>query len=400
MQTRVEQLRKPRAARRTRGIALMLVVAVVAVASVLGMAVLSSAALQSQAKGNSIRATDAQYLAESGIHLALYYLNNPDKAPSLVAGVYPGQNGVTFGADVNGTVDLAVTNVGTDLYEITSTARAGPNPAKRTTRSLKVRVLVKTAYVVKHAANFWTNFTVPALMTIDGDVRCDGTLTNNGAVSGDIYANGSNVAGWKQAPGYPTKSVPTITHINLHQQLGAATPYYTYRDSNGVVQTGTPEIITGPITGALVPAPTNPKNVWFVNNNVTLGDCVINGTIVVRGGGRTLTVTGNAHITPHEGMPGLIVSNSIRFQADSLPKSLVVDGLCWTGNNIVTTGVEAYNCHLEVNGALMMAGPGPAVSNLYNGTIAVKYVPQNVNLPDLAVSNRIPQSIKIVRWGI
>ena len=63
--------------RHSRGFALLVVVAVVALASVLGFVMLSSATLQNRASANQGRLTSADYLAESGLNIAMYYLQYP-----------------------------------------------------------------------------------------------------------------------------------------------------------------------------------------------------------------------------------------------------------------------------------------------------------------------------------
>src|SRR5262249_36609123 len=179
------------------------------------------------------------------------------------------------------------------------------------------------------------------------------------------------------------------------------TPYYTYRDANGATQTGHPQLIGATVTGTLTPAGDNPMNVWYANNNVTLGDCTVNGTIVVRGAAKVLNLTGNPRVTRHDGLHGLLVSNSIRLLQGTGTKRLTVDGLCYTGNNITSTGMTAYDCEMIVNGALMMSGPASSpITPLYVGTITVNYLPQNVNIPDFSNTNKVPQSVKLVRWGL
>jgi len=62
-----------------RGVALMLVMGVIVVAAVLGYAMLSHASLTQQVSANSTQTVAAQGMAESGVNLAIYYLQNPEK---------------------------------------------------------------------------------------------------------------------------------------------------------------------------------------------------------------------------------------------------------------------------------------------------------------------------------
>ena len=65
-----------------RGMALVIVTIVVGVAALMGYALLGSAALESQVSSNSTTLAQAECLAESGINLAMLYLQSPSKAPA------------------------------------------------------------------------------------------------------------------------------------------------------------------------------------------------------------------------------------------------------------------------------------------------------------------------------
>src|SRR5271156_3838177 len=67
--------------RRRRGMALVLVVAVLAVAAVLGYAMLSANTLQAEISSNLMNAAGAEYVAESGVNVGMYYLQWPASAP-------------------------------------------------------------------------------------------------------------------------------------------------------------------------------------------------------------------------------------------------------------------------------------------------------------------------------
>src|SRR5688572_17227136 len=115
--------------RRATGFALMMVVAVVAIASVLGFVMLTSASMQGRAGSNHTKMMSADYQAESGLNIAMYYLQQPGHAPSQSADGYWGG----FNADYtlpNGmpcNVSVAVTRDATDpwTYDVTSTAAVG-----------------------------------------------------------------------------------------------------------------------------------------------------------------------------------------------------------------------------------------------------------------------------------
>ena len=177
-------------------------------------------------------------------------------------------------------------------------------------------------------------------------------------------------------------------------------PYYTYVDGYGVTQTGKPQALPAVVTGTLTTLPANPLGIFYSKNNITLGDCVVPGSIVLCGANKNLTISGNAIVHHSTGMAAVIVPGSLQFNADAMPKSLVVDGLCWIGGNITSTGAVASNCLLQIDGSLMMYSPTASISGSVLGTINVNYVTQHVQVPTFSNVNCTPQSVAIVHWGM
>lgn len=379
----------------------MLVVLAIGLATIMSVAVLASTSLHLQVEANILAAAQANSLAESGVNVGIYYLQHPADAPLLnSSGFYPGQNAVGFGADVPGTANISVTNVGTNTYDVT--AVASTTASSQLTRSLSARVYVKAEYQQTVAASFAGNFTLPTFMTITGDVRCDGVLSLavGSSVSAVIQAAGSNAPIWDSLPAYPLKAAPGLTDLNIYNTLGNATPTYQYVSAAGIVETGTAQLLSAVETGSPTPAPTNPKNVWYANSSVTLTNFVLNGTLVLRGPSAKLIIVDTAKITARANMPALVVESAIQFLSDAIPKSLTVDGVAWIGEQVATTsGLDAWNCELKINGALLTGPNVHGVSNKYHGTVSVDYVPANVNVPNLSAVGSTPSSVKILRWG-
>ena len=108
------------------GLALLLVISVLAFAAIVGFAMLSTASMQAQTTLNSNLALSADALADSGIDLACYYLLNPTKAPKVVppGGYYDGGT-ISFGPGMPGTVELTITALGNNDYRIVSVGKPG-----------------------------------------------------------------------------------------------------------------------------------------------------------------------------------------------------------------------------------------------------------------------------------
>ena len=133
---------------RHHGLALMMVIAVIAMASLIGYAMLSNAALQAQAAGNHERSAVADYLAESAVQTAGYYLQRdlsgmPSSWDDTSGYTIRAQNLTVSGVD--GSFDIAVTpTTTTDVYQVVATGRSsGSSPLTRTVTS-NVKVIRAT----------------------------------------------------------------------------------------------------------------------------------------------------------------------------------------------------------------------------------------------------------------
>src|SRR5438045_3403998 len=111
--------------RKPRGMALMLVVILISIATVMGYALLATSSMQAQISNTTVMAASADSLAESGVNLAMYYLQNPLTAP-LTPGqsFWHGDTGISLGSTVVGTCDVSVTQLTPLTYQIVSTGRS------------------------------------------------------------------------------------------------------------------------------------------------------------------------------------------------------------------------------------------------------------------------------------
>ncbi len=170
------------------GMALFLVIGVLAFAAIIGFAMLSTASMQAQTTLNSSLALTADSLADSGLDLACYYLLNPDKAPKAVPlGSYYDGGTISFGSRMPGSVDLTITPLATaGDYQIISTGRAAT--ARNVAHTVTATVHINPGYQVKSIVGFSQNGTLPATATVNGDIQCNGTLVNLGVVNGNVLS--------------------------------------------------------------------------------------------------------------------------------------------------------------------------------------------------------------------
>jgi hypothetical protein len=407
-----------------RGIALILVVAVLGIAAIMSYAMLSSAALQAQVGGTSRLLVSADSLAESGVNYALYYLQHPEAAPSLTNGHYAGETGVSLNGDSSGTFDVTVsekdkdgtTSLPTNTYLIKSIGKTAD-----VARTVYAKVYVKTKYRVVSALSVNNNMSIPVTVgvniaddtapgfvrkTTDPLVRSDGSL-NFGLLNslvGTVASVLSNATTTVSVPKYPVQAAPTLSGSNQINTLKSYTTYkwkgVTYNADQLTWDPLNETITTGNINA-------NPLNVWYTTSNRNLkGNCTINGTLIVANG-RTLKITGNTTITAkpdpstgHAPMPALVVDKDISFEGAS--RVLTVNGLMWVSNQVTANALTGLNWKLIVNGALMLPGQpavaGTQISSLLTGTVNLKYVQANVDLPDLSDKDQVPQTVKMLSW--
>jgi hypothetical protein len=407
--------------------ALMLVLAAVAAASIMGYAILANSAMHAQASSNGALIASADALAESGVNLACYYLEHPERAPVLSSGVYPGQSNVSLGD--GGVVNISVSQTDENgvllpprTYRVTATALVGP-PGRGVQRTLRTTVYVDSRYEVRHALATNSDFRLPLLQSVEvrddsGYARADDSalIRSDGhfqadlltSVFGNVAAASSNLSLSRllPLPTYPTRAVPTRTgdsQLNLLKNI----PFYTYNGQTYQMQQLTADQTNYTFNGNLA---TNPLNVWYTTSSRRLsGNCRLPGgtLIVVGSGNRNLTISGkftaSARPDPSTGrpvLPVLVIDNDLIFA--STDRELVASGVVWIGGNISQTGVanlvNPFN-KIEISGALMFAGAPSAIHSSYTGSFDVHYERSQVqDLWDLCDTDRIPQSVKILSW--
>ena len=140
---------------------------------------------------------------------------------------------------------------------------------------------------------------------------------------------------------------------------------------------------------------------WYARgNDIWLADCDLAATIVTLGSSRVI-VAGAAHVVPAGPLPAIVASGGVRFCSDLPANALAVDGLLFCGGNIDTTSdAVAYNCTINIRGALMMAATNGAISDQYHGTIDIAYDAAHLSLPDLTPVDQTPTRVKVLRWGM
>jgi hypothetical protein len=385
--------RKVVAPRRRRAFALVHVMIVVAMASVLGLAMLSGSALQVQQGINARLAGEADALAESGVNLAMYYLQYPSRAPALKSGYWPGGTGMTLGAASHGTFDVAVSRDMSDpqVYYVTSTGKAssGAGAPGQIARTVKAKLRVQPGLQVRHGLLAGGNLTLGLNVKVtSGNVIVDGSLANYGIVLNTAWARSFPVLGsilkWLQLSAEAKVELPRPATIEKYDA-------YVYADGRAYPRE---RLAVSAITSTTLGSHSaNPLGVYWSEGGLTLGDNVtVNGTLVVQGD--LILNGGNVKITAPPGQPALIVTGSIRTRSN---RSMTVNGVTWVGGSITGDAGLSLLTSLAFNGALMFGGASSVIDASAGTTVDVRFDPTRVNVPDM--DKELARGVTFLRWG-
>lgn len=378
---------------RRRGVSLMVVTVFVGVASVMGMAVLSSQTLQTQASASADLAAQAEAMAESGINLGLYYLqnlNDSSKCPSGVGSATYRENTVGIGGGVDGSFDLTInynSRTFPTRYTITSIGKAKG-------REAILRTLLTTVDVnyFGYGLMLWntsSTTTIPASVKVEGDVFALAGVQNNGTISGTLYSNSISGSGSATA----TRASTGATYTPVPATVSHYFPLYTYyKDARSYAPTTLlPVSMANTTLGVNLIA--NPAGIYYHAGDLELaGNVRITGTLVVTG---KLYVSGTGNsITATANYPALIVDSDISFK--STGAQLSVSGLVCTGAKVGKAS-SVTNGTLNITGGLLMAGGSSCLDPAVQ--INIKYDRWKASVPSLTgLARPAPTSVSILSW--
>lgn len=381
---------------RARGMALAMVLVAVSTAALLGYTLLATAAVESKVSGNNLRIVQMQYLAESGLNLAAYYVQHPDRSPvMLVKGTsgdwhYGGESGIAL-AGLPGTFDIAVANPVAKTFSVVATARLNGQTRQATATFRIVRSLpVERALYVRGNMLLYSGLQVTA-----GGMTDDGTLVLAllGQVNGPIVARAAIL---------PLGGTATISNDawlgNVRPSeitMYASLPSYQYQG-----KTYTAKKVQGSISNTTLLDPdtaANPANVWYIDssNRTFSGNVTLAGTLATKGS-RSVKIAGNLTITPKPGMPGLLVGDDVIFSGDS--HTLTVNGIAHIAGQVTGPALSASD-RFVVNGALYLDQSASPVAALFHGPIQVTLVPENAKVVDFAPTLETNTALQVLSWN-
>jgi len=307
---------------RGKGMALVIILALVMAIVVIGLGFIVRGDTELLCGQNMEQAADMDYLAESGLEHAKGLIMYPqDLATEYFTGATVQQ--LVSGDDY---YDVSVTKLSELNWQITSLGYRQISGNRTAQNSLTANLRLDPAIA------FWsgTSVSLSPVMSITGDVYCNGVLTNSGSINGDCFAD------------LPIGGTGTITGQKKDKTaLDINKPAIDYN-----------RLITNPLKET-IPSPLNNKNlplsssteVCYISGDLEIkSNVIINGCLAVDG---NLIVTGVSNvITAKKNVPAIYVSGNLIIKKNA---GLDCNGLVFVDGRIE---IPIYDRAVKVTGSL------------------------------------------------
>jgi hypothetical protein len=323
-------MRSKKAKEKRKGSALLVVLFIVMAITILSLGFLSRSDVELACGENMILKTQMDYLAESGLeHARGLILNDSNYLGSWAVS---GQQ-LVDGSDDYYDVDVVKDVNGECNYQITCDAYREKDGERIGRSSLEAELRLDPCIA------FWIQASVQIIntVTINGDVYCNGTLTNNSIINGDVFASGlagsGSITGRQKALGDLSLTWPRVTVADF-------TSHYSVQliDGNSLEDTNVG----------------SPTTVVYCPNDIELsGNVNVVGMLIVDA---NLTITGNGNIiTAGEDLPAILVTGNLIIKYGG---SLDVYGLAVVNKRVQNSG------NVDINGGLFIKNSLTGVGNM------------------------------------
>jgi cytoskeletal protein CcmA (bactofilin family) len=359
-----------------QGAALLVVLFIVMVITIASLGFLSRSDVEFACGQNMVLRTQMDYLAESGLEHARGLILNPQ---DVVSEYWTGATGQQLIAGSDDYYDVNVVKLSECNYQITCDAYREKMGEKVGRSSLRAELRLNPCIA------FWTcgDTIISSNTTINGDVYCNGSLTNNGIIDGDVFASGTvtgaNIAGRKnelvsQAPVVWPDLVSS--HFSPTYYIGS-----TSYSAEEIVDANHP-------MGSFIPSVGNLAGVRYRSGDLEISNGVhIQGMLVVTG---NLRITGaNNDITAVKNFPALLVNGEVLIGEGG---TLLVNGLAQIDQKIVIDA-NAVNADIDVIGGLFIDNGG--IDGISSGSVSVDIT----SAPAIASIQTWPAAGTAQRWG-
>lgn len=365
------------------GIAMLAVLMIVMVITVMAVGFLSRSDVELACGENMALRIQMDHLAESGLEHARGLILNPQDVGTEY---WTGESLQQLVAGSEDYYDLAVTRDDTDptdrcnyIIDCNSYRLSGVDKIGRSKLTATLRLDPVIAY--------WagSNTTISAEITINGDVYCNGSLTNNGTINGDVFAtgtiSGSNISGQGTVVTEEPVAWPNLqaSYFSPTYYIGAA----SYSPTE-IVDANHPAGSFGPDEGM------NPAGIRYYSGDLELpGGVNITGTLVVTG---QLTISGvNNSITAVKNYPALLVGGGVVIEGGA---SLAINGLAQIDQAVTIDAKPNEVVDVDIIGGLFIRNGG--IEGVSSSTsINITAAPAIASIKIL--SGGVPPVIR--RWG-
>jgi len=367
-------------------VALILVLVLVAMVSVMAWGMLASSSIRTQMNSNAAEILQAQYLAESGASLGVYYLQSPGSIqlttnPVTGDSYWAGQASMILWSGAIAPVDVVISNPAAGKFVVTSVARLTLGSAS-ITPGVSVRVTR-----MKSSDNF----------------PISTALLSNAQISSLLFPlmGGSTVA---------PDCVPNPSQIRLVQQLSLASPsgQPTRRAYNINGVSGFAQRLSSSVNAAwpVLDAAINPLNIWWTESNISIGTTSLNGGTLVVLGNRRLRIAGNPTFNAGANLPAIIATGDLDISPSiGSTGSMNANGVVYVGGQI-TGSSSSLATNGSIDGALIFSGEGTSTvvtsSNSFRGRISVNFNLAKSRLPSfVTMSNNMDHAsspVQVMQW--
>ena len=325
------------------GVALLVVLFIVMVITITTLGFISQSDVELACGQNMILRTEMDYLAESSLEHARGLILNPQDVTAPDEYWKGGTNlQLISGSDFYEIrVDRDASDFCNYIIDCNAYREEGVEKIGLSRLRAELRIDPCIAYWVGTSTTVWPQ------ITINGDVYCDGALTNNGVIGGDVFATGT-IAG-ASIEGRKNELViqaPVVWPGLVSTDFGPMPNYYID------LTTYLADEPAGADVASNGPSGTNLAGIYYCVGNANMpGNVTINGTLVVGG---DLTVSGlNNVITAVKDFhfPALLVGGKVLMKDGS---SLEIKGLAQIELPIAVDPIPAITPSIDVFGGLFI----------------------------------------------
>ena len=283
---------------------------VVMVITIVSLGFISKSDVELACGQNMVMRMQMDHLAESGLEHARGLILNPQ---DIDTAFWTGDASQQLVSGSDDYYDVEVVQLGECNYRITSSAYREKNGERVACSNLVAELRLDPCIAL------WTGMdaTVWQLLTINGDVYCNGVLTNAGVINGDVFANvlSGSIAGQQKELGDLSLEWPGVT-------VGDFTSHYSVQP-------------IGSSLSGVTYGPYNPVRVCYYNGgdvemagNVQIdGMLIVEGDLIIRGDGNVITAAKN--------LPALLATGDLIIESGGI---LSVEGLAIVEGQVRVSG--------------------------------------------------------------